>query len=81
MKLNFIFVVIAIIVVFIVGFKLGFGYQSTKNSGSLNILPLSCNYNGNTYKDGEGFKSSDGCNSCSCQNGQIACTEMACLPD
>ena len=44
----------------------------------LPFLPLSCTYNGQTYRNGEGFRSSDGCNSCSCQNGQIACTLMAC---
>src|SRR3989338_5037262 len=45
----------------------------------LPFLPLSCTYNGQTYRNGEGFRSSDGCNSCSCQNGQIACTLMACV--
>ncbi len=38
-----------------------------------------CSYNGVTYKTGEGFVASDGCNSCSCSaNVQVACTGMAC---
>lgn len=37
-----------------------------------------CLYNGMTYKSGDGFKSDDGCNSCSCVDGQVACTLMAC---
>ena len=37
-----------------------------------------CQYNGKTYKDGEAVPSIDKCNSCSCSNGQIACTAMAC---
>jgi hypothetical protein len=35
-----------------------------------------CQYKGKTYADGEGFK--DSCNSCSCDNGQVLCTLMAC---
>ncbi len=37
-----------------------------------------CPYNGWSYADGEQFKSSDGCNSCACSNGQVVCTLMAC---
>ena len=37
-----------------------------------------CEYGGRTYQNGEGFKDTDGCNSCSCVNGQVACTMMAC---
>lgn len=38
-----------------------------------------CTYNGQTYQSGEGFKSIDGCNSCSCtETGEVACTGMAC---
>jgi len=38
---------------------------------------LSCQYNGKIYKNGETV-SVDKCNSCSCDNGQVACTLMAC---
>jgi hypothetical protein len=38
-----------------------------------------CEYNGRTYKVGDGFTADDGCNSCGCQeDGQVACTSMAC---
>jgi hypothetical protein len=41
--------------------------------------PNTCQYNGRTYKAGEGFPADDGCNSCSCgQDGQVACTLMFC---
>lgn len=43
----------------------------------LETKQLSCQYNGKTYKDGETV-SIDKCNSCSCDNGQVACTLMAC---
>jgi hypothetical protein len=46
------------------------GLLVTKSTGK------TCNYNGTIYSDGEGFM--DDCNSCSCQNGDIACTTMAC---
>jgi len=33
---------------------------------------------GNTYRDGESFTHSDGCNGCTCSNGAIGCTLMLC---
>ena len=42
-------------------------------------VPLACEYGGETYQSGERFDSLDGCNTCSCEDGQIACTVMACL--
>lgn len=41
-----------------------------------------CTYDGKTYKAGESFPSSDGCNTCSCTaGGLVACTLRACLCD
>ncbi|GEM_PF-537613 len=38
-----------------------------------------CKYNGKTYKQGDSFPSTDGCNTCSCgANGLVACTKKAC---
>lgn len=46
--------------------------QSTEN-----ILPKkSCISNNIVYKHGE--KIQDGCNSCTCENGQVTCTQKAC---
>lgn len=36
----------------------------------------SCIYKGETYVDGQGFK--DECNSCSCSDGKVQCTTIAC---
>lgn len=38
----------------------------------------SCLYEGNVYRNGEGFTDVDGCNSCSCENGSVQCTTIAC---
>ncbi|MCA9520158.1 MAG: hypothetical protein KC609_04275 [Myxococcales bacterium] len=39
-----------------------------------------CSYDGKTYNVGDKFPSSDGCNTCVCdEKGNIACTEMACV--
>lgn len=38
-----------------------------------------CEYDGTLYKDGDQFKSTDGCNSCSCKSGGVICTKMACV--
>lgn len=37
-----------------------------------------CMSDGYAYPNGSSFKSSDGCNTCSCSNGEAVCTEMAC---
>jgi len=37
-----------------------------------------CTYNGNSYALGDVFPAGDGCNSCSCGTGGVACTELAC---
>lgn len=61
--------------------------QTLKNQLGLPSLKIphtqkTCDYNGQTYKAGQGFQSTDGCNSCSCsENGEVACTEMACMSD
>lgn len=40
----------------------------------------SCTYEGETYTLGDRFPSSDGCNTCSCSESGVACTERACAP-
>lgn len=37
-----------------------------------------CQYKGITYANGAVIPSGDTCNSCSCDNGQVSCTAMAC---
>lgn len=37
-----------------------------------------CEYNGWAYAHNESFDSTDGCNVCSCNNGEVVCTLMAC---
>lgn len=41
-------------------------------------IGISCQQNGKIYKNGESVPSGDKCNTCSCDNGQIACTLIAC---
>lgn len=36
---------------------------------------------GQVYKEGQSFPASDGCNTCVCTNGMVACTEIRCKPD
>ena len=41
-----------------------------------------CSYGGQTYRPGDSFPSSDGCNSCGCgEDGGVFCTERACACD
>lgn len=81
MKINKILILVAFIIVFLLGVLLGFNIKSAQNGEdpiNLNPFPKSCQYNGKTYKSGEGFPAEDGCNSCSCNNGEVACTLMGC---
>ena len=41
-----------------------------------NYSAKTCQFNGQTYQNGEGF--TNDCNSCLCEDGKIACTAMAC---
>lgn len=81
MKINKILVLVGFMVVFLLGILLGIKInngQDEENPINLNPFPKSCQYNGKTYKSGEGFPAEDGCNSCSCDDGKIGCTLMAC---
>lgn len=64
-------------VMLVVGFLGGYLYRKIAPAME-NIIPYSCTYGKIVYKHGEGFPATDGCNSCSCQNGQVQCTAMAC---
>lgn len=77
MKNHITLTVILVLMAFITGFFTKDIFQAVLNIKS-NIAPSSCTVGNVTYKSGEGFKGEDGCNSCSCQNGQVMCTAMAC---
>lgn len=44
------------------------------------VAPLPCTYNSVTYQNDQSFPAGDGCNKCSCANGVVHCTELACPP-
>ena len=78
---------ICIFTILTIGFVLGVSFRRTivTPAGNKpldridqNQIPKDCLYGGKTYKSGEGFPSEDGCNSCSCEDGQVACTLIAC---
>lgn len=57
----------------------GSGSTAGAGSGGSSIKPRDCELDGTTYKHGTSFKDSDGCNSCSCQDGELACTQLGCI--
>jgi hypothetical protein len=80
-KTNKTAIVIAFVIVFLLGIFLGINIERAQNGEGwidLNPIPHSCRYNGKTYKSGESFPAKDGCNICTCDDGKIACTLMAC---
>lgn len=62
--------------IFVLGLAIGFLASLVNVQSAVNVLPQTCEYNGKTYRDGEGFK--DDCNSCGCSDGQVSCTMIAC---
>jgi hypothetical protein len=43
------------------------------------ICQKSCTYGNGLYRSGQSFPSSDGCNSCTCSDGEVSCTAAACV--
>lgn len=81
MKINKILVLAVFIGVFFMGIFVGLNIINIRNNEEPIIdkpFSKSCQYNNKTYESGEGFPDIDGCNSCSCEDGKIACTLMAC---
>ena len=56
------------------------GSDSSETGGVGGASTGSCIYDGQTYAEGSSFPATDGCNTCSCANGMVMCTEMACDP-
>ena len=74
-------VMILFILIFVVGIVFGMSLTNMKDNNQPLDIPLltkRCEYGGKTYASGDSFPDEDGCNSCSCEDGQIACTLMAC---
>ena len=62
----------------IVGLSSYIYYISSINKDPVNQR---CEYNGWAYANGETFPDSDDCNTCICSNGEVVCTEMACIEE
>ncbi len=82
-NLNKIFLIVAFLLVFLLGIFFGLNIKNKQDDKTpINPEPssgsASCEYNGKSYQSGEGFPSADGCNSCSCEDGKVVCTLMAC---
>lgn len=61
-----------------VGVVIGYVIAKTDFTFISNIVPGTCTYKGQTYKNGESFM--DDCNTCGCNGGQVNCTLMGCTP-
>jgi hypothetical protein len=75
---------LTIITTLLIGFGLGlitYKYLDEKQVPIQNLPKVIvgvCEYEGKTYEENESFPSSDGCNNCGCNNGEVVCTTMAC---
>ena len=57
----------------------GSGSTAGTGAGGSGTKPRDCQLDGQTYKSGTSFKDSDGCNTCSCEDGELACTLLGCI--
>jgi len=46
--------------------------------GTAQCVMPTCNYNAMTYNQGQSFLCTDGCNHCTCYNGIVTCSKIAC---
>lgn len=58
----------------------GSGEAGSSTVGGSGTKPRDCQMGSETHKNGESFKAPDGCNTCSCDDGEIACTLIGCNP-
>lgn len=56
----------------------GSGNTGGTGAGGSSTKPRSCEVDGQTYESGTSFKAADGCNTCSCNDGEVGCTEIGC---
>ncbi|MFQ5493180.1 MAG: hypothetical protein ACE5DX_03415 [Candidatus Dojkabacteria bacterium] len=73
---RFLWFLIWMITVIIAGVGSVLVYIALQNAGKTGLVM--CVYNGNQYTEGESFDATDGCNTCNCENGVVACTEKDC---
>jgi len=79
------YVVISLLIVMILvlgcflAYFFWFSGKETERTGSRDTVnEVTCVYNGDEYAENESFESTDGCNTCSCTEGDVVCTLMAC---
>ncbi len=71
--------IVSLIAGFFVIISLVLGYYILQSQDALKPNPISsCQYNGVMYDSSESFNAGDGCNTCTCSDGDVACTEIDC---
>lgn len=58
--------------------KSGTNESENSNSETAQIEDNDCRYNDEVYQNGDTFPKGDNCNSCTCENGNISCTDNTC---
>ncbi len=79
-KNDFLIKIIVLLSTILIGL-ISYIFYSENLQKKLTSEKRTCEYNGWAYTDGESFSASDGCNMCVCSNGDVVCTEMACIED
>lgn len=69
---------VKLLVSLVFGILIGYFMKDFTLNNESKLIPRTCTYDGETYKTGDSIPAGDGCNSCSCDNGEVACTTITC---
>ncbi len=75
------FIIIILGIIFFLVFSKLQDNNIDNNTDNESIITNQCDYENETYQDGDKFPDKDGCNTCTCTNGEIACTEIYCYEE
>ncbi|KKQ02125.1 MAG: Kielin/chordin-like protein [Candidatus Roizmanbacteria bacterium GW2011_GWA2_36_23] len=79
MKINKVSLILVILAAFVLGIVAGSKLNGLSfSNNSLDPQTKTCKYNNKEYQTGTSFPAEDNCNTCSCNNGEVACTLIAC---
>jgi hypothetical protein len=78
MSWQYVLIAIMFVVIFVLGGALVYVLFFSENGGGGDQIVGTCTYNSLVYHEGDSFPATDGCNTCSCSDGEVVCTLMAC---
>ena len=72
-------IILVVFLIIVIGIAVAYYFLVYTKEPTVQIT--ACNYQGVAYNQGSTFDAPDGCNTCTCRNGEMECTEMDCQGD